>query len=257
MVVVVVSRVAGHLTARLGIGPVAFLGALAFAAGPTWWLIHLGVVPDYATGMLPGQLLTGLGVGLLLPTLSSVVGSALPAAQWGSGSSLINTARQVGSVLGVALLVTVIGVHTTGLPSELGSVRAGWALLVGAAFVAALVALILTAAERRRRGGDRVAGSVAPPAVRGTVREAAGPPVPGAVVTVIGAGGAQLGRAVADERGRFTAPIAADRLRPGEQVVVLAGGPGHDPRAARVALGADATLELVRRRSALEGAGHA
>ena len=74
LVVVVVSRLAGRLSGRLGIGPVAVLGALAFAAGPTWWLLHLGLTPDYAAGMLPGQLLTGLGVGLLLPTLSSVVG---------------------------------------------------------------------------------------------------------------------------------------------------------------------------------------
>ena len=151
LVVVVVSRLAGQLAARIGIGPVALLGALAFAAGPAWWLTHLGLTPDYLTGMLPGQLLTGLGVGLLLPTLSSVVGSALPAHQWGSGSSLINTARQVGSVLGVALLVSVIGAHTTGRPSEFGSVRAGWALLVAAALVAAVMAVGLTVVERRRR----------------------------------------------------------------------------------------------------------
>ncbi len=151
LVVVVVSRLAGHLSGRLGIGPVALLGALAFAAGPAWWLLHLGVTPDYAAGMLPGQLLTGLGVGLLLPTLSSVVGSALPAPQWGSGSSLINTARQVGSVLGVALLVSVIGAHTTGRPSEFGAVQAGWTLLVAAALVAAVTAAALSVVERRRR----------------------------------------------------------------------------------------------------------
>ncbi|MEJ2867696.1 MFS transporter [Actinomycetospora sp. OC33-EN08] len=148
-VVVVVSRLAGHLSARIGIGATAALGALAFAAGPTWWLLRLGPTPDYAAGMLPGQLLTGLGVGLILPTLSSVVGSALPAAQWGSGSSLINTARQVGSVLGVALLVSVIGAHTTGRPEEFGSVQAGWGLLVAAAVAAGLVAAVLAVVERR------------------------------------------------------------------------------------------------------------
>lgn len=149
MVVVVVSRLAGRLSARIGVGPTAALGALSFAAGPLWWLAHLGLTPDYAVGMLPGQLLTGLGVGLILPTLSSVVGSALPAPQWGSGSSLINTARQVGSVLGVALLVSVIGAHTTGLPSEFGAVRAGWVLLAVSAGVATLPALALAVAERR------------------------------------------------------------------------------------------------------------
>ena len=149
LVVVVVARLVGHVTARCGVGPVATVGALCFAAGPTFWLLRLGLEPDYAAGMLPGQLLTGLGVGLLLPTLSSVVGSALPARQWGSGSSLINTARQVGAVLGVALLVSVIGPATTGRPDEFGAIRAGWTLLASAAVVSAIIGLLLSLVERR------------------------------------------------------------------------------------------------------------
>ena len=162
LVVVVVSRIAGRLSARVGVGPVATVGAVAFAAGPTWWLLNLGLEPDYLVGMLPGQLLTGLGVGLILPTLSSVVGSSLPAAQWGSGSSLINTARQVGSVLGVALLVSVIGARTTGRPEEFGSVQAGWVLLVGAAVAATLVGVLLSLAERRARRSVPVSVGAAP-----------------------------------------------------------------------------------------------
>jgi hypothetical protein len=148
-VVVVVSRLSGHLVARIGAGPVALLAAVVFGVGPAWWLVRLGVTPDYWTGFLPGLLVTGLGVGLMLPTLSALVGSALPAEQWGSGSSLINTARQVGSVFGVALLVTAIGTATTGRPEELPLLRAGWVQLVIASSVAALFAVILTVAERR------------------------------------------------------------------------------------------------------------
>ncbi|GAA4806149.1 MFS transporter [Actinomycetospora chlora] len=149
LVVVGVSRLSGHLTGRFGIGPVVAVGALLFASGPTWWALHLGAAPDYAAGMLPGQLLTGLGVGLVLPGLSSVVGSALPAHRWGTGSSVITTARQVGSVLGVALLVSVIGTHTTGRPDELGLLRGGWVMLAAAGVVAAVLAVGLARAERR------------------------------------------------------------------------------------------------------------
>ncbi len=148
-VVVVVSRLSGRLVARIGAGPVALLAAIVFGLGPAWWLVRLDQTPDYWTGFLPGLLLTGLGVGLMLPTLSALVGSALPAAQWGSGSSLINTARQVGSVLGVALLVTAIGTKATGRLGELPLLRVGWAQLVLAAAVAALFAVVLTVAERR------------------------------------------------------------------------------------------------------------
>ncbi len=240
LVVVVVARLAGRLSGRLGIGPVALLGTLIFAAGPTWWLLHLGLAPDYATGMLPGQLLTGLGVGLILPTLSSVVGSALPAPQWGSGSSLITTARQVGSVLGVALLVSVIGAHTTGRPSEFGSVRAGWTLLVTAALVGTALAVALSVVERRR--------AVRKPlgvALRGVVRDEHGRGVAGAVTTVIDAAGTQLARADTDDDGGFSAPLDPARVRAGEHVIVLVSAAGHQPRAQRVPLAERSALELA------------
>ncbi|MFC5142553.1 MFS transporter [Actinomycetospora rhizophila] len=151
-VVVGVSRLSGHLTGRFGIGRVVAVGGLVFAAGPAWWALWLGPVSSgahYAAGMLPGQIATGLGVGLILPALSSVVGVALPAHRWGTGSSLITTARQVGSVLGVAVLVSVIGTHTTGRPEELGLLRAGWVVLALAGVVASAFAVALARAETR------------------------------------------------------------------------------------------------------------
>ncbi|GAA4944078.1 EmrB/QacA subfamily drug resistance transporter [Actinomycetospora succinea] len=147
-VVVGVARLSGRLTGRFGIGRVVVVGGLVFAAGPTWWALWLTAAPDYAVGMLPGQIATGLGVGLILPALSSVVGVALPAHRWGTGSSLITTARQVGSVLGVALLVSVIGTDTTGRPEELGLLRTGWVVLALAGVVAAAFAVALARAER-------------------------------------------------------------------------------------------------------------
>ncbi|TCK25179.1 MFS transporter [Pseudonocardia endophytica] len=151
LVVVVVARFAGGWAARFGPGPVAAAGGLSFALGPVWWLASLGPEPAYLTGVLPGQLLTGLGVGLILPSLSSVVGSALPAPRWGAGSSLLNTARQIGAVLGTALAVTVVGATTTGR-GELALLRHGWIMLVVCGAAASLTGAVLWAvgtAERR------------------------------------------------------------------------------------------------------------
>jgi EmrB/QacA subfamily drug resistance transporter len=151
LVVVVVSRLAGRLSNRIGIGAVAALGGTSYALGTLWWCLRLGTTPDYLTGMLPGYLCTGLGVGLILPTLSSSVGAALPAHQWGSGSSLINTARQIGAVLGVAVLVSIIGSTTTGRPQDMALVRHGWTMLVVTGAATAVVALALAVLERRER----------------------------------------------------------------------------------------------------------
>ena len=151
LVVVIVARLVGSIAARFGVGPVATVGAAFFAGGSAWWLWRLGPTEHYVVGLLPGQLLTGLGIGLILPVLSSVIGSALPASQWGSGASLLNTARQVGSVLGIALVVTVIGADILDSAAKLDSIRAGWALLAAAGVGTALIGILLTIVEHRKR----------------------------------------------------------------------------------------------------------
>ena len=61
--------VAGPLIARFGPGPVIAAGSTIFAAGVAWWALVAGLEPDYVGEMLGGILLTGIGVGLTLPTL--------------------------------------------------------------------------------------------------------------------------------------------------------------------------------------------
>jgi hypothetical protein len=70
MIVVVSLTVDGRLVNRLGPGAVAALGGLLFAVGAAIWLWRLGPVPDYVGGLLPGQLFTGAGVGLVMPPMA-------------------------------------------------------------------------------------------------------------------------------------------------------------------------------------------
>ena len=69
-VVVVVALVGSRLVQRIGPGAAAALGSLAFGLGVVVWLLRIGPEHAYATTMLPGMLLTGLGVGLILPSLT-------------------------------------------------------------------------------------------------------------------------------------------------------------------------------------------
>jgi hypothetical protein len=59
--------------------------------------------------MLPGLLVSGAGVGLTLPALSSAAAASLPPGRFATGAAVLTMARQLGLVLGVAVLVAVLG----------------------------------------------------------------------------------------------------------------------------------------------------
>jgi len=143
----------GLLGHRYGQRFVGLAGALLFAAGGIWWRSHLGLRPAYASALLPTQLLGGAGVGLVLPTLSAAATAPLPANRFATGTAVLGMSRQLGSALGVAILVAILGHPSPG--SVLGAYRDGWTFLIGAALVAGLALLAvgpvrIASAEPRR-----------------------------------------------------------------------------------------------------------
>ncbi len=62
-----------------------------------------------STQWLPGLFLSGIGVGMVLPSLSGAAVAGLPAAQYAVGSAVNQATRQLGSVLGVAVTVLLVG----------------------------------------------------------------------------------------------------------------------------------------------------
>ncbi|HEY6496073.1 MAG TPA: MFS transporter [Trebonia sp.] len=143
------SIAAGPLARKIGPGPVAAVGCAIYAAGCVFWRLNLAVTPDYAARMLPGMLLTGIGVGLTLPTLVSAAVSAVPPNRFATGSGIVTMARQVGIVLGVSVLVTVLG-NPAGAGALAGFQRAT-VVLAAVAFAAGLVDLLLIPARRREQ----------------------------------------------------------------------------------------------------------
>ncbi len=145
--------VTGRLLARHGPAFVIGAGATVFAAGVGWWAAAVQLTPNYLE-ILPGMLITGIGVGLTLPSLMSTAASSLPPPSFATGSGVVNMLRQVGFAVGVAMLVAVLG-SPHGAAAELTAFRHGWYAIAGAGVAAALAALLL------RRG------SVARPRVTG------------------------------------------------------------------------------------------
>ena len=58
---------------------------------------------------MPGQLTSGAGIGLVLPSLAGAAVAGLPAAALGAGNAVNAAVRQLGSVIGVAIGVTLVG----------------------------------------------------------------------------------------------------------------------------------------------------
>ena len=103
-----VSPFSGRLSARFGTRRTVVAGAAVFAAAGAWPLASAGSRPAYAAVILPSMLLWGIANALIQPSLFATAGAA-PRADLASGSAVLAMARQLGSALGVAVLVAVLG----------------------------------------------------------------------------------------------------------------------------------------------------
>ena len=133
--------VTGRLLARYGPAVVIGAGATVFTAGIAWWAVAVQLQPNYLE-VLPGMVITGIGVGLTLPSLMSTAASSLPPPSFATGSGVVNMLRQVGFAVGVAMLVAVLG-SPHGAAAELTAFRHGWYATAGAGAAAALAAIVL------------------------------------------------------------------------------------------------------------------
>jgi EmrB/QacA subfamily drug resistance transporter len=131
----VTSAVAGRLAARIGFPRVIALGGLVWAAGTVWMAATMTSTPD-ASRWLAAVVITGLGSGLLWGGLFAVSLLALPVADLPLGSGLNQTVQNIGNVLGVAVVVTVIGDATLG---DRGRFPAIWIAAAVVALVAAAI----------------------------------------------------------------------------------------------------------------------
>ena len=143
----IVAPFSGRLAARLGVRRTVVTGAALFATAATWLLLNATAdarsAPTYEAVILPSMLLWGLANALIQPTLFASAGAA-SRAELASGSAVLTTARHLGSALGVALIVAVLGSHPA---ADLPSLDRAWIVVLVAAAMTAAAGL---AAEQRR-----------------------------------------------------------------------------------------------------------
>src|SRR5579859_2099020 len=101
-----VSAAIGRHLVRMRPGPIIAAGLVLIGVGN---LIGAALVHGSASwpALLPGFFVSGLGVGMATPTLSSAGMAAVPIQRGGMAAGAVNTARQLGFAFGIALLGTV------------------------------------------------------------------------------------------------------------------------------------------------------
>jgi EmrB/QacA subfamily drug resistance transporter len=136
ILLVVLSTSAGRAAGRLGARPFLVGGPILMAAGLLWlaripptsaaWAADpadpASLVPpvDYLVDVLPGTLLFGLGLAILVAPLTTALMSSVPAGRAALGSAINNAVSRVGSPLASAALFVVIS--ATFLPALLEAV---------------------------------------------------------------------------------------------------------------------------------------
>lgn len=133
--------------ARVPGGVVAAVGSLLMGLGAILFATRLGNQAHYAADFLPCWLAVGAGAGMALPTILSSGTAGLAHEDSATGSAILSMFQQIGSVVGVSVLVAILGVASGG--AELQVFRHAWFASAGVAVLAALVNLGLTRRKQK------------------------------------------------------------------------------------------------------------
>jgi EmrB/QacA subfamily drug resistance transporter len=166
--ITVIAPLAGRLSDRRG-SRWLLAGGMMLLAGQLLYLSRLGVHESFWT-LVPGMLMGGAGLGAAMAPATAAGLSGVPVDKAGVGSAVLNSSRQLGGSIGIALMGAIM-VHEAGGRSTPAAfvhglsvtLEVGAAIAVAGALVA--VALVRPHVDRGATGGappGRPAGERAP-----------------------------------------------------------------------------------------------
>jgi EmrB/QacA subfamily drug resistance transporter len=148
---VLAAGVAQALTTKFGAKPIIIIGLTLLTAAMVWY----SQIPEhgsYATDLLPGYLMVGVGIAFAFVPVSIAALAGVSEREAGLASGLINTSQQIGGAIGTAVASTVFTTHFKSLVKSGRSVPdalthgygfAFWALaFFGLAAIIAAITLI-------------------------------------------------------------------------------------------------------------------
>jgi EmrB/QacA subfamily drug resistance transporter len=148
---VLAAGAAQALTTKFGAKPIIIIG-LALLTGAMVWYSQIPEHGHYASDLLPGYLMVGVGIAFAFVPVSIAALAGVAEREAGLASGLINTSQQIGGAIGTAVASTVFASHLKSLAGAarptLGDLAhaygyAFWPLaLFGAAAIVAAITLI-------------------------------------------------------------------------------------------------------------------
>lgn len=165
------SAVSTRLLGTLGAKALLVPGGLVAAAGFGWFGL-ISPSGSFLADVLGPSLVAGFGIGVCFVPPTGAATHGLPPHEAGMASALLNSARQIGGALGLAVLVTVQAQHTNGSlragHTAKEAMTSGFGLGLGLAgailAVAALVAAVVLPGRARESAQVQAADRVGTPA---------------------------------------------------------------------------------------------
>jgi EmrB/QacA subfamily drug resistance transporter len=151
---IVSALIASQLVTRLGTRPVQIVGGVLSLAG-LLWLARSDATGSYATTILPGTVLFGMGIITVGTPAQIAAVLEVKHEEAGAASGVVNAGYQVGGALGLAVITTLATSHVqallTGGASPVDGLVGGFqrGLLVAAVFALANTVLALAAPRVR------------------------------------------------------------------------------------------------------------
>jgi EmrB/QacA subfamily drug resistance transporter len=130
---VLAAGAAQALTTRFGAKPIIIIG-LALLTGAMVWYSQIPVHGSYASDLLPGYLMVGVGIAFAFVPVSIAALAGVVEREAGLASGLINTSQQIGGAIGTAVASTVFASHLKSLAGAAAPTIADFAHSYGYAF---------------------------------------------------------------------------------------------------------------------------
>src|SRR6266550_1371822 len=152
VLIILIAPQAGRISDRVGPRPLV-AGGMVVLTGSLVWFSQMGLHESF-WALLPGMLLGGVGMGVAMAPVTAAAMSSVRADKAGVGSAVLNSMRQVGGSLGIAIMGAIVasGVSSglaAGDPRPVAFVY-GFHHALNVAAVIAIVGAVLAVATLRK-----------------------------------------------------------------------------------------------------------